>query len=78
MIGSLSVMSVKGLGLALMQTVTGTENQLGNWLTWFCFVTLVLCVSVQMNFLNKVRERLFPKKDPWSMELDSKICEMVV
>ncbi|ODN00835.1 Magnesium transporter NIPA2 [Orchesella cincta] len=53
MIGSLSVMSVKGLGLAMMQTIGGVQNEMNNWLTWFCLLTLIACISVQMNFLNK-------------------------
>ena len=53
MIGSLSVMSCKGLGLAITNTVSGVRNELTNWLTYFCLFTLLLCVAVQMNFLNK-------------------------
>ena len=52
MIGSLSVMGCKGLGLALKQTASG-ENQFTSWLTWFIIISLVCCISVQMNYLNK-------------------------
>ncbi|XP_046611391.1 magnesium transporter NIPA2 isoform X1 [Neodiprion virginianus] len=52
-IGSLTVMSCKGLGLALKETISGSTNELGNWLTWVLLLTVILCVSVQMNYLNK-------------------------
>ncbi|CAG7734621.1 unnamed protein product [Allacma fusca] len=53
MVGSLSVMSVKGVGLAFTVTLGGGRNEFTNWLTYFCIVTLVMCVAIQMNFLNK-------------------------
>lgn len=52
-IGSLTVMSCKGLGLALKSTISGTRNEFANWLTWALLLTVVICVSVQMNYLNK-------------------------
>ncbi|XP_035681062.1 magnesium transporter NIPA2-like isoform X3 [Branchiostoma floridae] len=52
MIGSLSVMACKGLGLSLKQTFGG-DNQLTNLLTWFLLASLVACVTVQMNYLNR-------------------------
>jgi sulfite exporter TauE/SafE len=54
LIGSLSVMSVKGFGLSLVSTFQG-RNEMGKWLTWFCVGSLILSVGIQMNFLNKVR-----------------------
>lgn len=51
-IGSLSVMGCKGLGLALRETFAG-HNEFTNWVTWVCLVSVVTCISVQMNFLNK-------------------------
>ncbi|XP_015594333.2 magnesium transporter NIPA2 [Cephus cinctus] len=51
-IGSLTVMSCKGLGLALKETIHGT-NELGNWLTWIFLFTVILCITIQMNYLNK-------------------------
>jgi len=53
MIGSLSVMAIKGFGLALTLTLGGIQNEMGNWITWFCVVALVVTVGIQMNFLNK-------------------------
>lgn len=52
-IGSLTVMSCKGLGLAIKDTLTGTANEFTNWLTYLFFFTVVICVFIQMNYLNK-------------------------
>ncbi|XP_059476512.1 magnesium transporter NIPA2 isoform X2 [Neocloeon triangulifer] len=52
-IGSLSVMGCKGLGLALKETLSGRSNETGNWLTWMLLFTVVCCIVVQMNYLNK-------------------------
>ncbi|XP_067009582.2 magnesium transporter NIPA2 [Anabrus simplex] len=52
-VGSLTVMSCKGLGLALKDTLTGQSNEVGNWLTWAFLITVVICIIVQMNYLNR-------------------------
>ncbi|XP_053980468.1 magnesium transporter NIPA2 [Hylaeus anthracinus] len=52
-IGSLTVMSCKGLGLALKETINGISNGFANWLTWIFLFSVILCVSVQMNYLNR-------------------------
>uniref|UniRef100_A0AC34R0M6 Magnesium transporter NIPA2 n=1 Tax=Panagrolaimus sp. JU765 TaxID=591449 RepID=A0AC34R0M6_9BILA len=52
LIGSLSVISVKGLGLAIKETITGSQ-QFTNMLTWFWLISVVACVSVQLIYLNK-------------------------
>ena len=52
MIGSLTVMGCKGLGVALKQTFDG-HQQFGNWLTWFVIAWVASCIIVQMNYLNK-------------------------
>ncbi|XP_034174817.2 magnesium transporter spict isoform X1 [Osmia lignaria lignaria] len=52
-VGSLTVMSCKGLGLALKETITGYNNGFANWLTWVFLFTVILCIGVQMNYLNK-------------------------
>ncbi|KAI6176171.1 Spichthyin [Aphelenchoides bicaudatus] len=52
LIGSLSVISVKGLGLAIKETISG-HQQLSNLLTWFWLLSVAGCVSVQLIFLNK-------------------------
>ncbi|KAL7979468.1 hypothetical protein Chor_004626 [Crotalus horridus] len=51
-IGSLSVACVKGLGIALKELFAGKaawKEPLG----WMLFMSLVVCVSVQINYLNK-------------------------
>uniref|UniRef100_A0A0R3RPC3 Magnesium transporter NIPA2 n=1 Tax=Elaeophora elaphi TaxID=1147741 RepID=A0A0R3RPC3_9BILA len=51
-IGSLSVLSVKGLGLAIKETIGG-KQQFTNFLTWFWLVAVIFCISVQLIYLNK-------------------------
>lgn len=51
-IGSLTVMSCKGLGVAIRETING-NSEMGNWLTWFLLFILIFCVMIQMNYLNK-------------------------
>lgn len=53
LVGSLSVMSVKALGIALKLTLTGM-NQLIYPQTWFFTIVVGTCVITQMNYLNKV------------------------
>ena len=52
LIGSLSVMSCKALGIAIKLTFEG-NNQLMNAETWMCAVVVLMCVVTQMNYLNK-------------------------
>ncbi len=52
MIGSLTVMGCKGLGVAIKQTFDG-HQQFSYWLTWFVIAWVVSCIIVQMNYLNK-------------------------
>lgn len=52
LIGSLSVMGVKALGIALKLTFSGT-NQLIYPQTWVFAVVVISCVVTQMNYLNK-------------------------
>lgn len=52
-VGSLTVMSCKGLGLALKETISGKGNAFTNWLTWIFMFSVLLCIMVQMNYLNK-------------------------
>ncbi|PIO74720.1 hypothetical protein TELCIR_03273 [Teladorsagia circumcincta] len=52
LIGSLSVLSVKGLGLAIKETISGNQ-QLTNVLTYFWLGSVAVCVSVQLVYLNK-------------------------
>ncbi|KAG9133105.1 hypothetical protein Leryth_018661 [Lithospermum erythrorhizon] len=52
LVGSLSVMSVKALGIALKLTLSGT-NQLIYPHTWAFVLVVITCVLTQMNYLNK-------------------------
>ncbi|KAK1266134.1 hypothetical protein QJS04_geneDACA009117 [Acorus gramineus] len=52
LVGSLSVMSVKALGIALKLTFSGM-NQLIYPQTWFFTLVVATCVVTQMNYLNK-------------------------
>ncbi|CAM8959878.1 unnamed protein product [Rhodiola kirilowii] len=52
LVGSLSVMSVKALGIAMKLTLSGM-NQLVYPQTWAFTVVVVTCVITQMNYLNK-------------------------
>lgn len=53
LIGSLSVMACKGLGLAIRETLSGQENRFTHGIFWFFFFSVVSSVTVQMNYLNK-------------------------
>lgn len=48
LVGSLSVMACKGLGLALRETFAGSTNQLTGGLFWFFLFGVILSISVQM------------------------------
>ncbi|XP_042393817.1 probable magnesium transporter NIPA4 [Zingiber officinale] len=52
LVGSLSVMSVKALGIALKLTFSGM-NQLNYPQTWVFTIIVVSCISTQVNYLNK-------------------------
>ncbi|XP_077248759.1 putative magnesium transporter NIPA3 [Tasmannia lanceolata] len=52
LVGSLSVMSVKALGIALKLTFSGM-NQLIYPQTWAFTIVVATCVVIQMNYLNK-------------------------
>ncbi|XP_060673591.1 probable magnesium transporter NIPA3 isoform X2 [Ziziphus jujuba] len=56
LVGSLSVMSVKALGIALKLTFSGM-NQLVYPQTWVFTMVVLACVITQMNYLNKDWDR---------------------
>ncbi|GAA6012794.1 hypothetical protein JCM10207_005362 [Rhodosporidiobolus poonsookiae] len=58
LVGSVSVMAVKGFGVAIKLTFAG-NNQLWRAGTWIFAVTVVGCIAVQMNFFNRALD-LFP------------------
>jgi hypothetical protein len=62
LVGSISVMSVKALGIALKLTFCGT-NQLIYPQTWAFTLVVLSCIVTQMNYLNKV---------PWFPRSESK------
>ncbi|XP_073520622.1 magnesium transporter NIPA2 [Phyllobates terribilis] len=51
-IGALSVSCVKGLGIAIKGLFAG-EPILKNPLSWILFISLIVCVSTQINYLNR-------------------------
>ncbi|KAM8890315.1 magnesium transporter NIPA2-like isoform 2-T2 [Synchiropus picturatus] len=51
-IGALSVSCVKGLGIAIKEALAG-KNVVSNPLAWMLLLSLVACVSTQINYLNK-------------------------
>ncbi|THU70769.1 hypothetical protein C4D60_Mb08t28490 [Musa balbisiana] len=57
MMGSLTVMSVKALGIALKLTFSGM-NQFVFVQTWFFTVVVVICCLLQLNYLNKISQAL--------------------
>ncbi|KAH9757928.1 putative magnesium transporter NIPA3 [Citrus sinensis] len=59
LVGSLSVMSVKALGIALKLTFEGM-NQLIYPQTWIFTMIVLVCVITQMNYLNKDWDRQNP------------------
>ncbi|TXG53790.1 hypothetical protein EZV62_019046 [Acer yangbiense] len=63
LVGSLSVMSVKALGIAMKLTLSGT-NQLIYPQTWAFTLVVITCVLTQMNYLNKG----MAFNDGWSLE----------
>lgn len=52
LIGSLSVMGCKGLGIVIKQTLHG-HSQLANPVAWGLLAAVLACVMTQMNYLNK-------------------------
>ena len=55
LIGSLSVVSCKALGIALKLTLKG-HNQLYSFKTYVFATCTLVCIAGQMNYLNKVSE----------------------
>lgn len=53
LIGSLSVMACKGIGLALTETIAGFENDLNDGIFWFLLFSTLITIAIQVNYLNK-------------------------
>ncbi|KAL6526011.1 hypothetical protein OROHE_015535 [Orobanche hederae] len=60
LMGALTVVSIKAIGIAIKLTLEGM-NQFGYAQTWFFLSVAVICVFTQLNYLNKVNQRLGPK-----------------
>ncbi|KAF7841150.1 putative magnesium transporter NIPA6 [Senna tora] len=52
LMGSLTVMSIKAIGIAIKLTIEGI-NQIAYPQTWFFFSVATICVITQLNYLNK-------------------------
>lgn len=52
LVGSISIMAIKAFGIALKLTFGG-NNQFTHPSTYFFMVVTVLCILVQLNYLNK-------------------------
>lgn len=50
--GSLSVMFCKGVGLALKQTIGGT-NGFSHWAAWVCLLCLVVCILIETIYMQR-------------------------
>ncbi|XXG65178.1 hypothetical protein AAC387_Pa05g2949 [Persea americana] len=51
-IGSLTVMSIKAIGIAIKLTLEG-QSQVGYFQTWIFAMAAVTCIITQLNYLNK-------------------------
>ncbi|EPQ27507.1 uncharacterized protein PFL1_05045 [Pseudozyma flocculosa PF-1] len=56
LVGSISVMSVKGLGVALKLTFDG-NNQFSHPSTYCFLIVVVVCILTQMNYFNKALDQ---------------------
>lgn len=52
-IGSLTVVFCKGVALGVRESFSGHVNNFSNYVFWLLFVTAVICIMIQMNYLNK-------------------------
>jgi len=50
--GSLSIMAIKGLGIALKMTFRG-DNQFTSASTYVFAIMVIICILTQMNYFNK-------------------------
>ncbi|CAH2108234.1 unnamed protein product [Euphydryas editha] len=52
-VGSLTVVFCKGVALAIKDTISSDVNNLTNFMFWLLLFMSILCIIVQMNYLNK-------------------------
>lgn len=50
--GSLSIMAIKGIGIALKMTLRG-DNQFTSASTYVFAIMVIICILTQMNYFNK-------------------------
>ncbi|ONM35883.1 putative magnesium transporter NIPA4 [Zea mays] len=74
LVGSLSVMSVKALGIALKLTFSGM-NQLIYPQTWLFTIVVVACIVTQMNYLNKYLHQDWDRQNP--TQIVTEMCGFV-
>ena len=66
LVGSLSVVSCKALGVALKLTFRGS-NQLLKKETYAFALSVAMCVTTQLNYLNKVNSHSCACKCRWEV-----------
>lgn len=52
LVGSVSIMAIKGFGVALKLSLSG-NNQFSHPSTYVFAIIVIVCILVQMNYLNK-------------------------
>jgi hypothetical protein len=52
LVGSVSVMAIKGFGVAVKLSLAG-NNQFTHPSTWVFGIVVAVCIAVQMNYFNK-------------------------
>lgn len=52
-IGSLTVVFCKAVALGIKESISGENNNLTNYMFWLLLVTSIVCIMIQMNYLNK-------------------------
>lgn len=52
-IGSLTVVFCKGVALAIKESINLGVNNFGNYHFWLILIISIICIMVQMNYLNK-------------------------
>jgi magnesium transporter len=66
-VGSVSIMSIKGFGMALKLTFAG-NNQFTHPSTYVFAIVVVVCILVQMNYFNKALDQfstsMYPLPSP--------------
>ncbi|XP_021183589.3 magnesium transporter NIPA2 [Helicoverpa armigera] len=52
-IGSLTVVFCKGVALGIRESFSSNVNNFTNYMFWLLCITAVICIMIQMNYLNK-------------------------